>query len=136
MKRLIMSLGVLAIGICCWVSFPRPAHAHGGSFSWTIDPACKNYSPTPQRWCNFLRTQIRLGASQDAFDQWNVIAEAPGPVTSVTCKTTGSNEFHFLQYMQENKPAEVPGDHYGNVATCRGWINGSDANIVITVTYK
>ena len=130
------AVGILALGAFCWVIFSRPVAAQAKTLTWKIDPACKNYNPTPQRWCDFFQTQIHLGESNDACDQWNVTAEAPGVVTDVSCKTTGAGEFHFLQYKEANKPQVVPGQHYGNIGVCRGWINGGDANIEITVTYK
>jgi hypothetical protein len=135
MKKTLV-LGILVLGACCCFLFRHPVFAQAPNpIVFTVNGNCDNDPHTPHQWCTFLHTQIRLGASRDPFDQWNLIVEAPAPVKKVTCYYTGPNEFHYLQYKEANKPQTVAGEIYGNNGICRGWINGGKAPVSITVAY-
>jgi len=130
MKKTLV-LGILVLGACCCL-FSNTAHAQ--TITWNPRPNCKDSAPA-QRWCEFKRTQLHVGEDHTPYDQWNLIVEAPGPVKSVTCQITGTNQFEYMAAFGGPKRNPFPGDHYGNVAICRGWINGGEAPVIVTVTY-
>jgi len=69
------------------------------------------------------------------FDQWNVIAIEAGPVTQVTCSYQNSQLFRFEFPVDKQATNPWPGEHYGNVGLCRGWIDGGNGPVSINVTY-
>ncbi|MGC1477178.1 MAG: hypothetical protein WA804_15125 [Terriglobales bacterium] len=97
-------------------------------------PNCKDSAPA-QRWCEFKRTQLHVGGDNTPYDQWNLIVQAAGPVKTVTCTITGTNQFEYMAAFGGPKRNPFPGDIYGDVAICRGWINGGEAPVTVTVTY-
>src|SRR5882757_6422235 len=141
MKKLLL-FGVLALGGVCWFANARTSLAAGGTDVWKVGPNCVGVTNTAQHVCEFLHTQLLIGASRDPFDQWNLIVIEPGTVTSVTCKTEGSNLFQYRGAIPDRpgwghsmaNPWE--GSHFGNVGVCRGWINGGNGPVTITATYQ
>jgi hypothetical protein len=143
MKTLLLS--ILALGVCCCLfsnsavaqkkNAPKAAPAPQTD-SWPNVPAnCQGVQNTGQHICQFVRTQVRIGADANPFDQWNLVAVEPGTVTGVSCQTAGTNIF---EYGGSNGPKRnpFPGDHYGNVGICRGWINGGIGPVSMSVTYS
>lgn len=127
------TLGILALGACCCFLFSHPAFAQ--SDVWTVGPNCVGVQNTDQHRCEFIRTQLFIGQSRDRFDQWNLITVEPGVVTDVTCQTSGTNIFQYLGALGD-KSNPWKGAHYSNVAICRGWINGGNGPVTMTVTYQ
>jgi hypothetical protein len=133
MKTLLLSIIVLG-ALCCSLSQP----AFAGTDSWgPVGPNCVGVQNTAQHICEFIRTQLRIGQSGDPFDQWNLITVEPGVVTDVTCQIA-QGATSIFQYMGAlgNKANPWKGSHYGNVAICRGWINGGNGPVTMTVTYQ
>jgi hypothetical protein len=60
-------------------------------------------------------------------DDWDIKWQAPGPVSEVRCETT------FGWEGVETQSAEGP---HLNIAHCHGWINGSNGNIKMNVSWK
>jgi hypothetical protein len=131
MKRTLV-FGTLVLGACCCL-FSSSAIAQ--TITWQPRPNCKDATPA-QRWCEFKRTQLHVGGDNTPYDQWNLIVEAPGPVTDVSCKITGPNQIEYGAAFNGPKRNPFPGDHYGNIGICRCWINGGEAPVVVTVTYQ
>ena len=130
------TFGLLVLGMCYCLS-SRPTVADDlVTDTWQVGPNCSGVVSTSQHICDFIRTQVFFPGDGTAYDQWNLIVVEAGPVVSVSCQTTGSNEFHYKQGHQASKPQTVPGDHYGNVGVCRGWINGGNAPVSITAQYQ
>ena len=132
MKKTLV-LGIFVLGAYCCLLLNT---AHAQTITWTVKPNCNGFTPTAGHWCEFKRTQLRVGGDNTPYDQWNLIVEAPGPVTDVSCKQTGPNQFEYMAAFGGPKRNPWPGDHYGNVAICRGWINGGEAPVIVTVTYQ
>jgi hypothetical protein len=141
MKRLVLLVSVLvAVGTYFWFSNERPAHAAGGTDVWDVGPNCVGVTNTAQHICEFIHTQVIIGASRDPFDQWNVIVVEPGIVTGVTCQTSGSNIFQYMGAVPPQyggtKANPWQGSHYANIGICKGWINGGNGPVKITATYQ
>jgi len=96
--------------------------------SWDPDPNCSGFDHAPNHQCNFTHTQQSFAGDNTPYDHWELKLEAPGPVTSVTCQPRGSNEFNQVK-------GDTTGEIDGHTAICKGWINGGDAPIHITVYY-
>src|SRR5262249_36253978 len=66
--------------------------------SWSMDPACKNPIPNPavQR-CIFTHTQQSFAGDNTPYDHWRLEYDVPGPVVSVQCDPTGTNEFNQVK---------------------------------------
>ncbi len=97
--------------------------------NWDSDPNCSGFDHAASHRCNFTHTQMSFAGDNTPYDHWDLKFEAPGPVTSVICQTTGSNEFN--QVKGDNK-----GEIDGHWARCQGWINGGDAPIHMTAYYQ
>jgi hypothetical protein len=97
---------------------------------WRIDPACHETDRQDAKHiCQFAHTQTSFAGDNTPYDQWNISLEAPGPVYDVECEPLGSNEFNEVKGVTK-------GENDGNFARCRGWINGGDGEIKMTVLYK
>lgn len=92
-------------------------------------PTCRGFTDDGQHRCSFTRTQTSFAGDNTPFDHWDMSVKAPGAVSNVVCQTTGSNEFN-----------EVKGDTKGLIegdwGRCKGWINGGDAPVNLTVYYE
>jgi hypothetical protein len=131
MKTLLLSVLVLG-ALCCSLSQP----AFAGTDTWTVGPNCVGVNNSAQHICEFIRTQLRVGADTTPYDQWNIIVAEAGTVTSVKCQTSGTHLFQYMGAFNGDKSNPWTGAHYGNVGICRGWINGSNGPVTITVTYQ
>jgi hypothetical protein len=143
MKRIVLLVSVLAVvGTCFWFSNVRPAHAAGGTDTWTVGPNCVGVTNTPQHICEFLHTQLLIGASRDPFDQWDLIVIEPGTITSISCQTMGTNIFQYRGAIPDrpgwghSMANPWDGSHYGNVGVCKGWINGGNGPVKVTAIYQ
>ena len=97
--------------------------------NWDSDPNCSNFDHATSHRCNFTHTQMKFAGDNTPYDHWDLKFEAPGPITSVTCQPTGSNEFNQVK-------GDTRGEIDGHWATCQGWINGGDAPIHMTAYYQ
>lgn len=97
--------------------------------NWDSDPNCSNFDHAANHRCNFTHTQMSFAGDNTPYDHWDLKFKAPGPVTSVVCQTTGSNEFNQVK-------GDTKGEIDGDWATCQGWINGGDAPIHMTAYYQ
>lgn len=130
-------LGILILGaFCC--AFSHPAYA--ATDTWKVGPNCKGVQNTAQHMCEFVHTQVIIANDGTPYDQWDLIFVEPGVVTDVTCRTEGPNIFRNLGAapppLGGNKANPWTGSHYGNVGICRGWINGGNGPVTMTVTYQ
>jgi hypothetical protein len=97
--------------------------------NWDSDPNCSNFDHAPNHRCNFTHTQMKFAGDNTPYDHWDLKFEAPGPVASVVCQPTGSNEFNQVK-------GDTKGEIDGHWATCQGWINGGDAPIHMAAYYR
>jgi hypothetical protein len=97
--------------------------------SWDTDPNCSGFDHAATHRCNFTHTQTSFAGDNTPYDHWELKLQTPGPVTSVLCQPTGSNEFNQVK-------GDPNGEIDGHWATCKGWINGGDAPIHMTVYYQ
>lgn len=137
MKTLLLSILVLA-ALCC---LSQPVFA--GTDSWgPVGPNCKGVQDTIQHRCEFVHTQLFVGRDGTPFDQWNLITVESGVVTDVTCQIDprATNIFQYMGVVPPEfggtKANPWKGSHYGDVAICRGWINGGNGPVTMTVTYE
>jgi hypothetical protein len=137
MKKIVLLASALAFaGTCFWLSNLRPAHAAGGTDTWTVGPNCVGVTNTAQHVCEFAHTQLHVGADPTPYDQWDLIVIEPGIVTSVSCQIMGPNSMPYTAGFGGSKVNPWAGAHYSNVGICRGWINGGNGPIKVTATYQ
>lgn len=139
-KTLVLGVLVLA-SVCLWFANPHPARAAGGTDNWAGVPAnCQGAKTDGRHVCEFIHTQVRIGADANPFDQWTLVAIEPGIVADVTCTTHGTNIFRILGSAPPqwggNKANPWKGSHYGDVAVCSGWINGGIGPVDMSVIYQ
>ena len=125
--------------------------AQVASDTWTNVPAnCQGAQISVTHICRFLQTQIIIQGNvikeeikdpakikSTPYDQWNLIAVEPGPVTHVTCTHHGGWLSRFelpVHGYHDDNPWD--GEYYGNVGMCRGWINGGNGPVDMSVTYQ
>jgi hypothetical protein len=137
MKRLLL-FGTVAVFLgCLWFVNTRTAQAVDTTDTFERVPAnCQGVTSNERHVCEFIPTQVTIQNDPTPYDQWNLIAVEPGKVTSVSCQMAGTHLFEF-QASNGSKPKRnpFPGETFGNVAMCRGWINGGVGPVTMTVTY-
>ena len=104
------------------------------SIEWHMDPACRNFSSSDGPRGTKLRCQlnhagIHINGDNTPFDQWFYQVDAPGPVTDIACRPTGSNE--PTDHPEYNKTSIS-----GNSANCTGLINGGDGDVIVSVKWR
>jgi hypothetical protein len=137
--KTLLFLGLVSVfGLCLFLFIIDTADAVNSTDTWQVGPNCKGVNNTPQHRCDFVPTQVKIGNDNTLFDQWNLIAIEPGVVTDVSCQTFGSNLFEFRGAVppRSSKRNPFPGEYYGNVAICKGWINGANGPVKMTVAYR
>jgi hypothetical protein len=100
---------------------------------WHIDPTCKKYIEDPARQCDFKPIQVHLPGNKDAFDQWNLVFFAPGPIDYLDCNPTGRWEHKVVPPPYAYLGYETID---GKTAKCGGVVNGGYDDIIMTVKWQ
>jgi hypothetical protein len=136
--KTILSLCILIL-VACLAATPRPAQAAGGTDSWTsVNANCDGVANTAQHICEYKYTLVFIKGDNTPFNEWLHMTVEPGNVTDVRCQTHGTNIFRLEGSVPPGNHKENPwaGTHYGNIALCRGWINGGNGPVDMIVTYQ
>jgi hypothetical protein len=123
----------LSLGVCSSL-FANSAAAQ--SITWETRPNCKDAPFAYGHVCEINLTPTTIGNDNTPYNQWTLSVWVPGIVTAVTCQLTGSNQFEYWAAFGGPKRNPFPGEFYGNVGFCRGWINGGEAPVIMTVYYR
>jgi hypothetical protein len=127
-------LCVLALGACCCL-FSNAASAQQSIF-WKVKPNCKDYIP-PDHTCQLVDQAVTINGDTTPYHEWILTIKAPRIVTGVKCHLTGDHQFEYAG-PDGNSPKRnpFPGTWDGFVGMCRGWINGGDAPVEMTVFFR
>jgi hypothetical protein len=104
------------------------------SIEWQIDPACRKFSSSDgprgtKLQCQLNHAGIHINGDNTPFDLWFFQVDAPGPITEIACRPTGSNE--PTDHPEYNKTSIS-----GNSANCAGLINGGDGDVIVSVKWR